>query len=300
MRRPLHGLVFLLTAICSLALTFGAWLAARSDVEADARAQFDVQVAEIVAAIKGRALDYEQVLRGAAGLFAASERVERRAWDAYVDTLRIETVYPGMRGLGYAPIVRGADREQFEAQARSEGIERYAISPPGPRPAYVPLLYLRPLDARGRRALGRDLYADPARRQALERARDTGTAAVTRALTLWTNPEGDAEKGAIMYLPVYRNGARAESVPERRAALAGFVYVPFRYAEVTTGGAGRSPAPAPAARCRSRPRAPAATRPRVARRAARRGSRRSARSAAARGAPRRRRSDRARLARPRR
>src|SRR5512139_2591893 len=135
MRRPLHALVFLLTAGCSLALTLAAWLSARSDAEAEARGHFDVQVTEIVGAIKARALDYEQVLRGAAGLFAASERVERAEWDAYVDALRIATIYPGMRGVGYAPFVRAAGRAELEQRARREGIEGYAISPPGERDA---------------------------------------------------------------------------------------------------------------------------------------------------------------------
>ncbi len=237
----MYLLVFLLTAVCSLALTFGAWLAARSDAEAEARGQFDVQVAEIVAAIRGRALDFEQVLRGAAGLFAASERVERREWDAYVDALRLETVYPGIRGLGYAPYVRGAEREAVEERARREGVENFAIVPPGEREAYVPVLFIRPLDAANRRALGRDLYVDPARRQALERARDTGSAAITRALTLYQSADGSPERGAIMYLPVYRNGAPLESVAERRAALDGFVNVPFRYADAAAGVGGAAP-----------------------------------------------------------
>ena len=241
MRKPRQILVFLLTAGGSLSLTLGAWYSARSDADAEARGQFDVQVTEIVAAIKGRALDYEQVLRGAAGLFAASASVERSEWDSYVDALRLETVYPGIRGIGYAPFVRDAERAALEKRAALEAIEGFAISPPGTREAYVPVLFIRPLDEANRRAIGRDLYADPARRQALERARDTGTAAITRALTLFQSADGSSERGAIMYLPVYRNGAEVESVAERRAALAGFVNVPFRYADAATGVGGVAP-----------------------------------------------------------
>ena len=241
MRTPLQILVFLLTGACALLLTLAAWLSARSDAEAEARGHFDVQVAEIVAAIKGRALDYEQVLRGAAGLFAASASVERAEWDAYVDALRLETVYPGIRGIGYAPFVRDADRAALEKRAALEAIEGFAISPPGTREAYVPVLFIRPLDEANRRAIGRDLYADPARRQALERARDTGSAAITRALTLFQSADGSPERGAIMYLPVYRNGASVESVGERRAALAGYVNVPFRYADAAAGVSGATP-----------------------------------------------------------
>jgi len=241
MRTPLQIFVFLLIAACSLTLVLAAYFLARSDAEAEARRQFEVQVAELVAAIRGRALDYEQVLRGAAGLFAASESVERAEWDAYVDALRIETVYPGMRALGYAPFLRQDQRNAVERQAQQDGVAGFTVAPPGVREAYVPVLYLRPLDAANRRSLGRDLYAEPSRREALERARDTGTAAITRALAAGRSLDGGDSRGPPMYLAVYRNGARTESVAERRAALGGFVFVPFRYADLAAGMSGISP-----------------------------------------------------------
>lgn len=241
MRAPQQILLFLLTAVCALGLTLAAWISARSDAEAEARNRFDVHVTEIVAAIKGRSLDYEQVLRGAAGLFAASMVVERSEWDAYVDALRIESVYPGMRGVSYAPFVRDAGRGALEKRAAREGIEGFAITPPGTREAYVPVLFIWPLDAANRRVIGRDLYADPARRVALERARDTGTAALTRALTLFQSADGSPERGAIMYLPVYRKGAPVATIADRRAALEGFVNVPIRFVDAIVGVAGVAP-----------------------------------------------------------
>ena len=241
-RAPGHVLAFLLAAACSLLLTLAAWLSARGDAERDARNRFDAGVDSMVAAVKGRMLDYEQVLRGAAGLFAASERVERREWQAYVDATQIEAAYPGIRGLGYAPWVGAGEREALEQAARREGVESYRIFPPGAREGYVPVLYITPMDDANRRALGYDLYSQPARRLALERARDTGAASITRPLVLVQDAGGNgAAPGFLMFLPVYRNGASVESIVERRGALAGFIYAPFRAADLIAGALGPVP-----------------------------------------------------------
>ena len=241
MRAPLQILVFLLTAACALALTSAAWLSARSEAEAEARSRFDLSAAEFVLAIKGRMLDYEQVLRGTAGLFAASVNVERAEWDAYVTMVKTEAAYPGIRGIGYAPLLRPAQREALEQQARREGLAGYAIFPPGEREAYAPVLYLTPLDDANRRALGYDLYAHQVERRALERARDTGTAAITQALTLAQDAGASAATGFLMLLPVYRNGVPIENIAERRAALAGAVAAPFRFGDLIAGSIGAAP-----------------------------------------------------------
>jgi PAS domain S-box-containing protein len=212
-----QALFLILTAACALGLTLAAWLSARNDAEAQARARFDLAAAEVVLSIKGRMLDYEQVLRGASGLFAASESVESDEWAAYVAALRIEVAYPGIRSLGYAPYTR------------SPGAE-----------ARVPVVYLEPLDEANRRALGFDMYGEPARRAAMERARDTGVAVITPALTL-AQDAGTQIPGFVMYLPVYRNGAEAENIAQRSAALAGFVYAQFRFGDLIAGSVGGAP-----------------------------------------------------------
>ena len=220
MRRKLHALIFLVTAACSLTLTLAAWHSARSDAESEARSRFDLRAAEIVLALKGRMIDYEQVLLGAVGLFAASERVEREEWNAYVRTVQIERAYPGIQGLGFAPYLR-----------------------PGPTSdvGRAPVLYLMPLDERNRRALGFDMYSEPARRDAMDRARDSGASALTHALAPVEESGADVQIGILMYLPVYRNGAAAETVVQRRAALAGFVFATFRIRDLIAGIVGIAP-----------------------------------------------------------
>lgn len=242
-----RAVLLLVTATCALALTLGAWLSARRDAEVDARSRFDIRAAEIAIAVQGRMLDYEQVLRGAVGLFAASERVSREEWDAYVRTIAIERTYPGIKGVGYLAHVPAGQKQTFEQAMQRERVPEFRIFPPGERADYAPALYLAPLDESNRRAIGFDMYSEAARRSALEQARDGNAAVITGAVTLVQDVQEvqragiGIPRGFLMYLPVYRRGAPAETLAQRRAALAGFVFAPFRFRDLMASVAGAEP-----------------------------------------------------------
>lgn len=84
-----------------------------------------------------------------------------------------------------------------------------------------------------------EIESDPARRLAMERARDTGEAALSGRIAL----PGEAfrgqppqQAGVVIYMPVYRRGAATGTVEERRSALQGFVYSPIRVGDALVIG----------------------------------------------------------------
>ena len=97
--------------------------------------------------------------------------------------------HPGLDAVEWLPLVRHEDRARFEAHARGEGWEDWAIrdqpddpAPAGPRPEYLPLLYTEPGNAR-ERVLGVDQLIGNYQR-ALQQARETGRPIATRRLAL--------------------------------------------------------------------------------------------------------------------
>ncbi len=68
----------------------------------------------------------------------------------------------------------------------------------------------------------------------MEHARDTGAPTASGPVTLVQEIEDPKQNGFLIYAPVYRNGARTDTVAERRAALIGFVYAPFRVGDLLT------------------------------------------------------------------
>ena len=89
LRDTIYNLLALLVAIVLPAVVvLQAWQVQLDAVEAKANASFEARASRIRDAIAGRLLDYEQVLRGASGLFAASEAVDRNEWRAYYESLK--------------------------------------------------------------------------------------------------------------------------------------------------------------------------------------------------------------------
>src|SRR5437870_4777086 len=81
-------------------------------------------------------------------------------------------------------------------------------------------------------------FADPARRAAMERARDSGEATITGRLTLAGDayrPAQAIQPGFVMYVPVYRGEAMPVSVDARAEALSGFVFAVFRAQDLMRG-----------------------------------------------------------------
>jgi signal transduction histidine kinase/CheY-like chemotaxis protein len=73
------------------------------------------------------------------------------------------------------------------------------------------------------------MFTDPVRRQAMETARDTGTPTASGRVTLVQERGFDSQQlGFLIYAPVYRKNVPLTTQDERRAALLGYVYSPYR------------------------------------------------------------------------
>jgi len=94
------------------------------------------------------------------------------------------------------------------------------------RALYVPVIYVEPSTAQNRGITGYDMLSEPIRREAIERARDSGHIALSARVTLMQDRHAFApEPGLLLYLPIYHREAPTNDVPQRRAAIKGFVYV---------------------------------------------------------------------------
>jgi signal transduction histidine kinase len=221
-------------AVC-LALTVTAWRVMDHSVHQRAQDRFAFQIADVKESIANRMLNYETVLRGGVGLFDASDSVERSEWQAYVKSLQVERYFPGIQGVGFSQVVSPDERAQHERQIRAQGFPDYRIVPPDVRDAITAIVYLEPFDTRNRRAFGYDMFTEATRRAAMERARDSGLPALSGRVTLVQEAATDVQHGVLMFLPVYRHGQPHDSVEQRRAALQGFVYAPFRIDDLMQG-----------------------------------------------------------------
>lgn len=202
---------------------------------------FASQTREIILRIEQRLAAYRQILYGARGLFAASERVGRDEFREYVSGLSLNRAYPGVQGVGFALVVTPSERDAHVAEIRKEGFPDYTLHPAGKRELYTSIIYLEPFADRNLRAFGYDMYSDPVRRQAMERSRDLNEAAISAKVTLVQEDRTRVQAGFLMYVPVYRKGRAHASEADRRANIVGWTYSPFRMGDLMLGILGRHP-----------------------------------------------------------
>ena len=234
--RPLYNVVAVaLTVFIPLSLTLSLWDREKTRAERDAKIEFEFRVGEGTEAIRARMRAYEQVLRGAAALFSISRAVTREDWRDYVRFQRLSTTYPGIASIAYAPVVGADNLASFLARNRLANTPAFRIFPEGARRIYVPNLYVEPFAGRNVQALGFDLYSDPARRSALNIARDTGEPTLSARLTLAQDAGEPLRPGVSIYVPVYERGRDHDTPAQRRAALTGFVVGGFRISELLAG-----------------------------------------------------------------
>ncbi|MFB2922440.1 MULTISPECIES: CHASE domain-containing protein [Aerosakkonema] len=185
--------------------------------------------------IQQRLDTYITLLRTGSGLFAASEQVRRDEFRAYVDRLELRRTYPGIQGIGFSVRVSPSEKDGVIADMRKQGVKNFTIRPEYKRAEYHSIIYLEPLDRRNQAAIGFDMFSEPIRRAAMERARDTDSPAASGKVILVQEIDKNKQAGFLIYVPVYRNGTTPKTVAQRRAALQGFIYSPFRADDLMAG-----------------------------------------------------------------
>jgi len=227
-----------LTLLICLAMTGLAWHSVKTSTEQAAADGFQRLVQEIGDNLLQRMRAYEQVLRGGVALFQASDAVTRADWRHYVGTLRIDENFPGIQGIGFAKLIQPHELSRHIAAIRAEGFADYSVRPPGERALYTSIIYLEPFNQRNQAAFGYDMFSEPTRHAAMSLARDRAQTAVSGKVILKQEITRDVQNGFLMYLPLYRQGAALETVEQRRAALLGYVYSPFRVNDFMRGTLG--------------------------------------------------------------
>ncbi len=182
-------------------------------------------------AIYNRILDYIQILKGGKAFIESSDSITRKEWKRYISSLDVDQNYPGIQGIGYTIFIKPDELQKHVKEVRASGFPSYSITPSGPREIYTSIIYLEPFTDRNLRAFGYDMYSEPVRRRAMERAMETGQAALTTKLILVQETGDGNQPGFLIYVPVYKSNIASGdllSTEQRRKEIRGFVYSPFR------------------------------------------------------------------------
>ena len=172
-----------------------------------------------------------------AAFFAGSNLVERNEFRTFVQPLIDED--GGILALGWAPRIRGGQRQRYERLVRDEGLSKYEITERDDkgksvsaktRPQYFPILFVEPTE-KWKSLLGLDAQSIPECRAAIQRA----TLTKRPAAGILVPASGEFADRNLLFVAV---PARNESPgpgerPGDQLAVEGFVFGLFQIDAIT-------------------------------------------------------------------
>lgn len=240
--RVVLSLIPWLVLAVTLGVTWFAWDHEYQNARKALRSQFDFALRETVSRVDQHVHGYEQILRGVQSLFATTSLKNRAALHDYVESLQLDANFSGIQAIGVVEWVPAQSKAEHLAEKRAAGLADYAIDPDGQREAYAPIVQREPYVGLNRAPVGSDVWIEPVRRLALDKARDSGIAAISGKVQLKVDAKLATRPGFIMYLPLYARGQPHDSVAQRRAHLIGWVYAAFHVDDfIASLYGGRSP-----------------------------------------------------------
>lgn len=233
MRIP-HMLPWLILII-GLIITFGSRQIALKENHQYVEDRFHFRANEMVTNLESRIQGYKEILLGAKGLFVSSNEVSRHEFKDYVNELDLQRNYPGIQGIGFSLYIKPQNLERHIQDIRAEGFKDYQVKPAGLRDIYTSIIFLEPFDWRNQRAFGFDMFSEPVRRAAMQRAMDENEVVSSGKVTLIQETDHNRQPGFLMYLPVYQADKPHATLQQRRENIAGWVYAPFRMHDLMLG-----------------------------------------------------------------
>lgn len=239
--RRLQMAVFILVGLVSLLGVFGI----ENAEQRRRHAALERNASDIAAALRQLDAEHEIYLRASAVLFATHDTVTVQDFEQLQSQLNFDHYRQGSLGVGWAPRVPAGNLKQAEAALKIQTSAGFHIRriPNGQdvktgsdvgannqRDAF-PVVFLDPPSAENIAALGFDMYSEPTRRAAMNKAAAIDAPVATGRIALLKDSGRDAQSGFMIYMPVYgRPGPRqpGNSHAPLRGPLRGFAFMPFR------------------------------------------------------------------------
>ncbi|WP_372396126.1 EAL domain-containing protein [Azospirillum sp. HJ39] len=232
---PLSATVPVLALIAGVGVSVLALVQSDRLLRNEEEHRFALRVEELHSKLADRIRVYEQVAQAAASLAMTFPDLRWTEWNRFVEALDVPRRYPGIISIAYARAVAAAQAGDLVASMRAAGLSGFRIWPETAGAERVVNVFAAPADEANARALGFDMMSEAVRRSAIERARDSGQPAATRAITLKIDEASGAKPAFILYQATYRGDPLPPSPEARRAAFTGVVLTPVRIGPLVDG-----------------------------------------------------------------
>ena len=219
--RSLPYLVFLLSTSASIC----AWVWSGVVVGGHDQERFNSATEEAAQAISGRLDDQVDLLRAAGATFNLQGEWSHLQFHNFVSHLDLRSHYKGMEGFGFIRVIPKSGSFALEQKIRADGLPEFKVHPILAAPSLYPVTYLEPQIASNAFELGLDAQSSDSQMEAIEIARDTGSAVLSAVEQIPRKQGRSSTMGTFrMYFPVFRGGEVPSTIEDRRSLLVGLTF----------------------------------------------------------------------------
>lgn len=198
------------------------------------RREFELKALEASHHVQVTMQSYVQLLEAGAAYVLANKKMDENSWKSFVDGLKFEKYYAGLKGIGVIYAVKDKEVADFELSKRRE-IKDFTVHDVANAPIFKRdspymyiITYIEPREE-NQPAQGLHISSELNRYSAAVRARDAGEAALTQGIRL-VQSNKEAGMGFLLLVPFYSPAGKSSKSHTLKDRLRGFVYAPLESA----------------------------------------------------------------------
>lgn len=229
---------FIAVALISLTMAGFAYFATQEA----ARIKFEATADDALNRIESRIDLHLSLLRSTQALFdARNGEISRSEFEAFFSALDVDSNFAGLRGIGYLRLAKAGDEAAVERDMlRDRGVP-HAVYPDSSQSWRTPIVLFEPLDPSNESTIGYDMFTEPVRREAIEKAM-ADDAQHASGLVQLGQGTGAAQTFTGFLVFVRLNVETApDGINASRSSTSGFLYAAFRARDLFQTALSRSP-----------------------------------------------------------
>ncbi|RVD68006.1 histidine kinase, partial [Mesorhizobium sp. M4A.F.Ca.ET.029.04.2.1] len=158
---------FIAVALISLTMAGFAYFATQEA----ARIKFDATADDALNRIESRIDLHLSLLRSTQALFdARNGDISRGEFKAFFSALDVDNNFAGLRGIGFLRLAKAGDEAAVERDILRDHGVAHQVYPATTQPWRTPIVMFEPIDPSNQASIGFDMFTEPARRAAIEKA----------------------------------------------------------------------------------------------------------------------------------
>jgi CHASE1-domain containing sensor protein len=229
---------FIAVALISLTMAGFAYFATQEA----ARIKFDATADDALNRIESRIDLHLSLLRSTQALFdARNGDISRGEFKAFFSALDVDSNFAGLRGIGFLRLAKAGDEAAVERDILRDHGVAHQVYPATTQPWRTPIVMFEPIDPSNQASIGFDMFTEPARRAAIEKAMADDQQHASGLVQLGQGT------GATQTFPGFLVFVRlnVETAPDvinaSRSSTAGFLYAAFRARDLFQTALSRTP-----------------------------------------------------------